>query len=220
MSSPIKLKLLGVSLILLTFFLFGCKSDSQKVENTSITQKTENISNTQKAENAPDRQETDKSPDRDRVRKLSVEGDALIDSGGKLAQEGYQKLRAYMTDAMTTDFPSNREQIKGAAQEAADLYAKAAVAYRDGASKFEEVSKLNFPDVVKEFYSLKSQGNRKRADALDSTKEMALLPLDPSINDSSTLGARIRNAQGQINVYMKEADALHEQANKLKEANP
>ena len=158
--------------------------------------------------------------DRDQFKKLMAEGDALIESGADTSQEGAKKLNENLNDATIRNFPSNREQLRGGLQQAADLYAKAATAYRDASSKYEEAGKLNnAPDVLKEYISLKVQGNRKRADALEKNKEISLLALDPSVNDSSTLITRFKEAQAQRDASSKEADALHERANKMPQGN-
>lgn len=185
MSSPIKQKLLCVSLILSTCFLLGCGGS-----------------------------------DREKAKKLVAEGDALVDSGNKLSQEGHHKLREYMGEAKMASFPSNRDQIRGVAQEAADLFGKSVAAYRDAASKYEEVGKIDMKVAAKEFMSLKAQSIRKRADAVEAVKEIALLPLDSSINDVSTLRSKVMETDKRGNALQKESDDFDARAKKVMADNP
>lgn len=157
---------------------------------------------------------------REQVQKLVDEGDVLMASGNKLAQESLPKFREYMSDAKMAGFPSNREQIRGAAQETGDMLAKSAVAFREAASKYEEASKLDMKDDLRQFISLKAQALRKLAEAKEIGKEMALLPLDESINDLRTLVPKVKAADARMTAVTQEAANLQEQAKNVMKENP
>lgn len=156
-------------------------------------------------------------------KKLITEGDAFVETGNKLSLEGKQKFNEYMSQEKIAIFPSNRDQIKGVAQESAELFGKSAAAFRDAANKYESVVKLNssdMKDAAKEFISLKAQNFRKLAEAKDIAREMALLPLDESIKDSSSLRSRLKELIDRGNVVIKEGNDLDERANKVMKDNP
>jgi hypothetical protein len=126
-----------------------------------------------------------------------------------------------MNDQTMGNFPDNREQIRPTAQESADLFARSAAAYREQVvSKFEGASKLNINDKFKEYIVLKVEAFKKLADSKDVAKELALVPLDPSLTTQDALYAKVKEVDARLNAVTKEMQEVNDRANKIQQDNP
>jgi hypothetical protein len=153
--------------------------------------------------------------------KLIGEANTAIVAADKISQDAYTKFSSYMNKQVMSNFPENREEIRPTAQEAADLFGKAAAAYRDQVvNKFEGASKLKINDKFKEYIVLKVEAFKKLADSKDIAKKMALAPLDPSITTQDELSANVNEIDARLNAVTKEMQEVNDRANKLQQDNP
>jgi hypothetical protein len=153
--------------------------------------------------------------------KLIGEANTAIVAADKMSADAYTKFRSYMNDEAMGHFPDNREQLRPAAQESADLFAKSAAAYRDQVvNKFEGASKLNINDKFKEYIVLKVEAFKKLADSKDVAKELALVPLDPSLTTQDALYAKVKEVDARLNAVTNEMQEVNDRANKIQQDNP
>ncbi|HEY0377801.1 MAG TPA: hypothetical protein VGC87_12820 [Pyrinomonadaceae bacterium] len=152
--------------------------------------------------------------------KMIGEANTAIVAADKMSQDAYTKFRSYMNDQAMNDFPHNREQLRPTAQESADLFAKSAAAYRDQVvNKFEGASKLNINDKFKEYIVIKVEAFKKLADSKDVARELALVPLDPSITTQDELFAKVKQVDARLNAVIKEMQEANDRANKIQQEN-
>jgi murein L,D-transpeptidase YcbB/YkuD len=153
--------------------------------------------------------------------KLIGEANTAIVAADKMSADAYSKFRSYMDEQTMGNFPGNREQIRPTAQESADLFARSAAAYREQVvSKFEGASKLNINDKFKEYIVLKVEAFKKLADSKDVAKELALVPLDPSLTTQDALYAKVKEVDARLNAVTKEMQEVNDRANKIQQDNP
>ena len=153
--------------------------------------------------------------------KLIGEANQAIVEADKLSHDAYTKFRSYMNDQTMNNFPGSREQIRPVAQESADLFAKSAALYRDQVvSKFEGAGKLKLNEKFKEYIVLKTDAFRKLAESKEVARELALVPLDPSITTQGALFAKVKEVDARLNAAVKEMQTFNERANKIQQDNP
>jgi hypothetical protein len=159
--------------------------------------------------------------DTDDANKLIGEAKAGIAAADKMAQDAYTKYQSYANAETMRNFPSNRDDIRPAAQQSADLFGKSAAAYREQViSKLEAAGKLDIKDKFREYITLKAEAFRKLADSKDAGKELALAPLDPSLTTGDELLAKSREIDARINDTVKQFEEVNERANKVQQENP
>jgi hypothetical protein len=153
--------------------------------------------------------------------KIIEDAKAGILAGNKLSEEAYTKFRSFMNPETIENFPSNREQIRPAAQESADLYAKSAATFRDQVvNKLEAASKLKINEKFKEYITLKAEAFRKLAESKEVAKELSLTPLAPSLTTQDALIAKAKEVDARLNALVQQYEETEQRANKVQQANP
>ena len=153
--------------------------------------------------------------------KLIAEANAGIVAADKISEEAYAKFRSYMNDETMNGFPANRERIRATVQESADLFGKSAAAYREQVvEKFEGASKMKIDDRFREYIKLKVEAFRKLADSKEVARELALVPLDPSVTTQGAFLAKVKEVDARLNAAVKEVQELNSRANKIQQDNP
>jgi hypothetical protein len=160
------------------------------------------------------------SADREKANKLIGEANAAVGTANKLSQDAFVKFRSYMNSQTMANFPSNRDQIRGAVQETAGLLDKSISAYRDAANKFEEASKMITHEKFQEYATLKMQVLRKQAESKEVAKELAEVPLDETITTQAALTTKVKEVDARLNALVKETNDIDERAKKIQQDNP
>ncbi|MDT5120754.1 MAG: hypothetical protein QOC96_236 [Acidobacteriota bacterium] len=152
-----------------------------------------------------------------KANKFIDEGNAAVKDGEKLAQDADAQLTKLGEGR--ANFPANRDELKGTAQEAIDLLDKAIAKLREGATKFDEGSKTNLDAPLKEYLSLKSQEFSKHAEHLEVLKDLPKAFMDPSVQDNAALDARFAPIKERVEKLQQEWTDLATRADKIQEQN-
>jgi uncharacterized coiled-coil DUF342 family protein len=155
--------------------------------------------------------------DTGKANKLIDEGNAAVQEGQKLAQEADAKNDQLI--AALGNFPENRDELKGKAQEVMDLLDKSIARLREATQKFDDGSKTNIDAKLKEYLSLKSQEFSKHAEHLEVAKEIPKAVMDPAVTDTDTLKTRFTQATERVEKLQKEWEDLAARAGKIQEEN-
>jgi hypothetical protein len=152
-----------------------------------------------------------------KANKFIEEGNAAVKDGEKYALDADAKLNQLSEGR--ANFPANRDQLKGAAQESIDLLDKGIAKLREAASKFDEGSKTNLDAPLKEYLSLKSQEFSKHAEHLEALKDLPKAFMDPSVEDNEALDAKFSPVKDRVEKLQQEWTDLSNKADKIQEAN-
>src|SRR5437763_1657172 len=151
-----------------------------------------------------------------KANKLIDEGNADVKDGEKLAVDAGAKIT--QLDNSLADFPANRDQLKGTAQEAIDILDKGIAKLREASSKFDEGSKLNLDAPLKEYLTLKSQEFSKHAEHLEALKDYPKAIMDTSV-DRDALIEKVTDVKARVEKLQKEWTDLAQRANKIEQEN-
>jgi len=152
-----------------------------------------------------------------RANKLIEESNNAVKEGEKYIEEADSKLKEL--DNGRADFPSNRSQLEGTANDAIRLLDAAAVKLREAAANYEAASQAKIDDKLREYLSLKSQEFKKHVEHLEAAKEIGRSVMDSSINDASALNVRREEINDRIEKLKKEWEDLAARAKKIREDN-
>lgn len=152
-----------------------------------------------------------------KANKFIEEGNAAVKDGEKFALDADAKLNQLSEGR--ANFPANRDQLKGTAQEAIDLLDKGIAKLREASSKFNEGSQVNLDAPLKEYLSLKSQEFSKHAEHLEALKELPKAFMDPSVEDNDALDAKFTPVKERVEKLEQEWTDLSQRADKIQEAN-
>lgn len=153
-----------------------------------------------------------------KANKLIDEGNALNQEGNSYAIDGANKLKEI--DAKMADFPSNRAEIKGPAQDAIDTFNKSIGKLREATAKYDEAVKLNVEEKFKEYLSLQTKAIRKEIEKLEALNEMPRQLLDESNNDAEAVLKKLEAIGERVTKLNQEQKDFESQANKVREQNP
>ncbi|PYS46910.1 MAG: hypothetical protein DMF68_17565 [Acidobacteria bacterium] len=151
-----------------------------------------------------------------KANKLIDEGNADVKDGEKLAVDADAKIT--QLDNSLADFPANRDQLKGTAQEAMDLLDKGIAKLREASSKFDEGSKLNLDAPLKDYLTLKSQEFTKHAEHLEALKDYPMAIMDNSV-DRNALVDKVTDIKARVEKLQKEWTDLAQRADKIEQEN-
>ena len=157
--------------------------------------------------------------DSERANRAVDDGNAEVEAGKKLSEEGLAKYMEAFDFEESTGSSSDWEDRKQPAREAIDLLGKAVERFRKAADKFEEASKLRVDEKFKQYLSLKTQGLRKRAEQVEVVRNIPEMLLDESIKDSKSLLPKIDEANERSQRLGKESEELESQAEKIRLEN-
>lgn len=152
-----------------------------------------------------------------KANKFIEEGNAAVKEGEKLAADADTRLNK-LNDGRA-NFPADRDELKGTAQEAIDLLDKGAAKLREAASKFDEGSKVNLEAPLKEYLSLKSQEFSKHAEHLEALKDLPKAFMDTSVEDNDALDAKFAPVRDRVEKLEKEWTDLAQRADKIQQEN-
>jgi hypothetical protein len=146
----------------------------------------------------------------DKANKLIDAGNAAVTEANQLMEDANSKADK-ISDSLNSEQES--DSIKGLAQEAAAVFDKSAARYREGATKFDQASKLKLQEQLKEYLTLKSREFSKHAEQADVAKSIM------EGGDAETILKKINENRDRINQIEKEATELAEKSTKIQQEN-
>jgi hypothetical protein len=149
----------------------------------------------------------------DKANKLIDAGNASVTEANQLLEEANSKADKISDSLSSEHFLEENDSIKGLAQEAATVFDKSAAKYRDGATKFDQASKLKLQEQLKQYLTLKSQEFSKHAEQADIAKSIM------EGGDGETILKKINENRDRINQIEKEATELAAKSTKIQQEN-
>jgi predicted esterase len=125
-----------------------------------------------------------------------------------------QRFHAKESELAKKDFVYEKDAIARIAREQMELLAEGVAAFRESALKAERASKLKLGGNYSRYFSLIAELERKRAEALEATRERASLLL--SDGPADTVTNKMNEAAGRAERLNKEADELQQKAEALR----
>ena len=153
----------------------------------------------------------------DKANRLINVGNAAVNEGNKLLGEATSKTDRIFDLVNGSQSSADGDSVKGLAQEAADGFEKSAAKYREAAAKFDEASKLQIRDNLKEYLRLTSQEFNKRAELSDTAKGTPQAFMDSESVEA--LQKTVLEKKDRVDKLEREADELAEKSNKIKQEN-
>ncbi|HST20223.1 MAG TPA: hypothetical protein VLR90_03860 [Blastocatellia bacterium] len=148
----------------------------------------------------------------DKANELINAGNAAVTEANQLFEAANSKADK-LSDSLNSEQLEDNDSIKGLAQEAAAACDKSAAKYREGATKFDQASKLKLQDQLKEYLTLKSREFSKHAEQADVVKSIM------EGGDAETILKKIGENRDRINQIEKEAIELAEKSTKIQQEN-
>lgn len=149
----------------------------------------------------------------DKANKLIDAGNAAVTEANQLLENANSKADKISDSLSSEQYDEEKNPIKGLAQEAAAVFDKSAAKYREGATKFDEASKLKLQEQLKEYLTLKSREFSKHAEQADLAKSIM------QGGDAVTILQKINENRDRINQIEKEATELAEKSTKIQQEN-
>jgi hypothetical protein len=154
-----------------------------------------------------------KTDETEKANKLVTEGNAAITEGKKHASDADDKKNKMLQTNV-----SQLGEARTLANEAIREYDQAVAKAKEAAGKFDEASKLQINEKLKDYLSLKAKEYNKRAELIEALKAVPQALID-SQNRQSFI-SRANEATQKAERISKEADDLESQADKVQNDNP
>ena len=149
----------------------------------------------------------------DKANKLINDGNAAVTEANQLFEEANSKADK-ISDALSSEqYLEESDSIKALAQQAASGFDKSAAKYREGATKFDQASKLKLQAQLKEYLTLKTQEFSKSAEEADIAKSIM------EGGDAEAISKKINENRDRINQIEKEVSELAEKSKKIQQEN-
>jgi hypothetical protein len=153
-------------------------------------------------------------------------GNELVSAANKSLEEATQqtadgqKQLVDLLNEAAQDFPENRAALKSKVDAVVSLYDQCLTNLKNGAEKYEAVSKLKIDDKLKEYYSTLAQSYRKMAEQREISKKQAKLIIDESIHEREEFLSKV-NAFGEDKDKLQaEVTSMQDKAKKIQTDNP
>jgi hypothetical protein len=152
--------------------------------------------------------------------------DALVDTGNKSLEEGNKQTadaQKQLTDLLNEtahNFHEDRAALKGKVDEVVSAYDKSIASLKNGAEKYEEISKLKIDGKLKDYYSTLAQSYRKMVDQREISKKQAKLVTDESIAEQEEFVSKVNSLAADKDKLQAEVTGLQDKAKKIQADNP
>ena len=130
------------------------------------------------------------------------------------ANESTQRFNAKEAELRGKDYDKEKGAVAAIAREQIEALKVGASALRDAALKAERLSKLKLGGDYPQYYSLISQMENKRAEALEAMRERAELLLNNEPADAITI--KRNEAVVRVERLKKEAEELEQKAERIR----
>lgn len=153
-------------------------------------------------------------------------GNELVAAGNKSIQEANQQgadAQKQLIDLLNEAehyFPENRAALKGKVDAVLSLYDQCIANLKNGAEKYEAVSKLKIGDKLKDYYATLAQSYRKMVDQREISKKQANLVTDASIQEHEEFLSKVNSMGADKDKLQAEVTSLQDKAAKIQTDNP
>lgn len=160
-----------------------------------------------------------KDLDAEKANELLAAGNKPLEEANQQTADAQKQLVDLINEAEHY-FPEDRAALKGKVEAVTSLYDKCIANLKNGAEKYEAISKLKIDDKLKEYYATLAQSYRKMVDQREISKKQANLVTDASIHEHEEFVSKVSALGADKDKLQAEVTGLQDKAKKIQTDNP
>jgi hypothetical protein len=160
-----------------------------------------------------------KDQEAEKANELVAAGNQSLEEANKQGADALKQLTDLLNET-AHNFHEDRAALKGKVDEVISAYDKVIANLKNGAEKYEAVSKMKIDDKLKDYYSTLAQSYRKMIDQRELAKKQAKLVTDESITEQEEFVSKVNSLGADKDKLQAEVTSLQDKAKKIQADNP